>query len=98
MACCCMSLSLLCRFKSQQRDAQRRDHGLLVGADYMHCDGSRVGRNARCVPAVRVLVDLDSKKVQTIADALAHGRSVLSDAAGKYQGIHAAECRGERTD
>src|ERR1700756_989309 len=99
MARCCMSFSLLCRFKSQQWDAQRRNHGLLVGADYAHRNrGSCAGGNTLRMTAVGVVVDPDPEKIQTFADAFAHGRRVLADSAGEYQRIHAAERRGEGTD
>src|SRR5258707_15293442 len=95
----CSMSRLLCRFKSEQWDAQRRNHGLLVGADDApRCRGSCVGRNTLRMPAVGVVVDLDPEEIQTFADAFAYGRRVLTDAAGKHQRIHAAERRGEGTD
>jgi hypothetical protein len=48
--------------------------------------------------AIGVLVDVDSQKIQTIADAFANRCRVFADAAGKYQGVQAAEGGGERTD
>src|SRR6185503_18607156 len=56
-----------------------RDHQLFVGRDYPRGGAACGGADARAVPVVRVLVQLDAQPGGVPADARAHDRIALAD-------------------
>ena len=74
------------------------DHEFLVGADDPHFDASGVRRNQRRILRIALRVQFDAEKAQSLADALADERRVLTDAAGEDQRVQSPERRSEGAD
>lgn len=73
------------------------DHELLVRRDDENLDLGILGGQAPSAVATQGItgvIHLDAHKGQTIGHASANGRSVLADAGGKDQGVHAAHGGG----
>jgi hypothetical protein len=74
---------ICCPFLGSEPVCVPGDHLILVGPHHANGYGTILLRNNRRVRRVAVLVELDTEEREALADAPAHGRGVLPDAAGK---------------
>src|SRR5580658_7401044 len=74
------------------------DHQIFVGPNNSHFSRTASARNDRRARLVALVVELNTKELQTVANPLTNRRGMLANSAGEDQRIHAAQDSAERTD